>query len=156
MRAQFGNLCHVAPEGLGYLLGQAVDQVGIDGLETQCARLDDQIAHALERLHTVHGFFNLRVEVLDAETDAVEAQAGQMGQTLLVGRARVDLDGQLGGRRQPEALPQHVHPLGTFAVIQKRRRPATQVQLRQRFATAEFGNVQRHLLLQQVEVGSRA
>jgi hypothetical protein len=69
----------VRAKRLRRLLGQAVDQVGIDRLEVQRAR-GHQVAHALERLHAVHRLLHVGVEVLHAEADAVEAHGRQVRQ----------------------------------------------------------------------------
>ena len=123
MRPQLGPLGDGALERLGRLHWQAGDQVGIDGLETQGLGLAHQRLHTFKRLHAVHGGLRRRVEVLDAEADAIEAQSRQVLQTLWVGGARVDLDGDLGTWRQHEGAPQHVHQVGQLVVAQERGRP---------------------------------
>ena len=95
-----------ALERLRRLLRQAVDQVGVDRLEAERARRAHQVTHALEALHAVHRLLHRRVEVLDAEADAVEAQSRPARQALGVRGARIDLDRDLGARRDAERRAQ--------------------------------------------------
>ena len=66
VRPQLGHLGDGALERLGRLHRQAVDEVGIDGLETQGFGLTHQRLHTFEGLHAAHGGLHRRVEVLDA------------------------------------------------------------------------------------------
>ena len=59
------------------LVGQAVDEVDVDAAETECARLRDQIAGHFERLDAMDGFLHFGVEILNAEAQAIEAEAPQ-------------------------------------------------------------------------------
>ena len=154
MRPQLGPLGDGALERLGRLHWQAGDQVGIDGLETQGLGLAHQRLHTFERLHAVHGGLHRRVEVLDSEADAVEAQSRQVLQTLRVGGARVDLDGDLGTWRQHEGAAQHVHQVGQLVVGKELGRPTPQLQLRHRLPAPQLGGVQVDLRGQRLQVGA--
>ena len=50
------------------------------------------------------GLLHLRVEILDAQAQAVEAEAAQAFEMLAAGDAGVDFDADLGVGREGEAL----------------------------------------------------
>ena len=100
VRPQLGHLGHGAGYGPGRLLGQAVDQVGIDRLEADAPRRSHQLAHLLDGLDAVHRLPHVSVEVLHAEDQAVEAQRGQVLQARGRGAAR---DVQVQRQRRPAA-----------------------------------------------------
>ena len=134
------------------LFGQTVDQVRIDGFVAQCPRFDHQVVHALIRLDPVHCLLHLRVEVLDTEADAVETDRRQIAQPLRSRRSRIDLDRDLGLGRELEGALQRSHQITQLGVIQEGRRAAAQVQLRNRLARPQFGDVELDLLVQQLQV----
>ena len=77
------------------LVGQAVHQVHVDGLETLLTRLPGHLACQLFTLMAVDGFLYLGIDILDPETDAVEACLPQHAQLFAINRAWIDLDGIL-------------------------------------------------------------
>ena len=149
---QLRDLSHGAGKGLRRLLGQAVDQVDIDRLEADAPRRSQQAAHLLEGLDAVHRLLHVGIEILHAEVQPVEAQRGQMLQALGRGGARVDLDRQLGARRELEVLAQQGHQLAELGIAQEGGRATPQVQLRHALAAAQHRHVQRHLLGQHVQI----
>ena len=71
-----GELEHLVDrllERAAVLLGQAVDEVHVDGLEAVFAGGLHRGLRHLEGLDAVHGLLDVGVEVLDAEGHAVEA-----------------------------------------------------------------------------------
>ena len=70
---------------------KAVNQVERDRLERSIAGRIDQCPDFVFRLHAIHRFLHPRVEVLDAEAQSIEAQVGQVAQTIGVDGPRVDL-----------------------------------------------------------------
>ena len=98
------HLVHGALESLGGLMGQSVDQVHVDAGKAQVARRLDQIARHLEGLNAVDGLLHFGIEVLNAQAQAIEAQALQAFQMLLGGDARVDFDADFGIGSERKAL----------------------------------------------------
>jgi hypothetical protein len=80
------------------LHGQSVDQVHIDRLKAETARCRHQRKNLLSGLDPVHGLLHCRVEILHAETQAIEAQLSQIGQAGRIHGAGVDLDRVLTAR----------------------------------------------------------
>ena len=145
-----------ALEGLGRLLGQAVDQVHVDGGKAQLPCRCHQREHLLGRLHAVHGDLHLFVEVLHAEAQAVEAQLLEHGQAFDADGARIDLDGVFAARLQLEMLAQQGHQRAQLIVREEGGRAAAQVQLADGLALAAMGRVQGHLARQVVQVDGSA
>ena len=113
---QAGNLCNGVGNRCRRLLGQAVDQVGVDGLETDLPCGGHQITQGIKRLDPVHGLLRIRVKVPHAKAEPVEAQRGQVAQAVWRGRARVHLDHHLGAWRQPERGADGGHQAGHFSI----------------------------------------
>ena len=156
VRTQRGDLGDGAVERFGGLARQAVDEVDVDRREAEGAGRRHQVAHELERLLAVHRLLHVRLEVLDAQAEAVESELAQVRQPPCVDGARVDLDRQFGLRREMEVQAQDAHELGELRIAQEGRRAAAQVQLRHRSARAELFDDQRHLVVQRLEIGRRA
>ena len=154
--AQGADLRDGAAERLGRLPGQAVDEVGVDRLELQRARLVHQFLHAVVRLYAVHRGLHVGVEVLHAEADAVEADLGQVAQPLPGGGARVDLDRDLALRQDAERPAHQTHELCEFLVGKEGGRAAAQVQLRKPLPAPQFLHVQFDLARQQFQVARGA
>ncbi len=113
------------------LLGQAVDQVDADGVEAELARFADQPQRVGYGLDAVHRFLHGRVEVLDAEAAAIEADAIQIAQGVGRDRARVELDRILAAfvRRKLEMLPHLLDQPLDFERRQERGCATAEVQL---------------------------
>jgi hypothetical protein len=133
---------------------QAVDQVGVDRVEADAPGVFHQGGHLLERLDAVHGLLNLGVEILDAEADAVETQAGDVREARRVHRARIDLDREFTARRQREAAAQHGHQFRQLSIGEERGRAAAQVQLRHGLPQAQLQGVQVDFARQRMQVCS--
>ena len=71
------HLVDGARESLGGLVRQAVDEVHVDAGKAECAGRGDQIARHLERLDAVDGLLHFGIEILNAQAEAIEAQALQ-------------------------------------------------------------------------------
>ena len=104
-------------------------------------------------LHAVDRLLHLRIEVLDAERDAVEAERLQVRQALARDGAGIDLDRVLAARQQRHAPAQHVHQRCQLRIVEERRRAATEVQLRHHRHLTERLADQIQLLLQRLQVG---
>jgi hypothetical protein len=134
--AQFADLLHRAGEARGRLLGQAVDQVGVDRAVAQRAGASHQLAHHLERLLTVHGLLHVGIEVLDAEAQAVEAEAAEVrSRSGVTVRGSTSIEtSESGVRRTPR---DGAHQPLELVVGEEGRRAAAEVELRHRSAGAE-------------------
>ena len=84
VRRHFNHRFQCLGKAFRGLVRQAVDQVQVDGPEADAPRLVEHGFGHVPRLDTVHGFLNLRVDVLNAETDPVEAQVPQGWQGILI------------------------------------------------------------------------
>src|ERR1700722_12476147 len=116
----------------GYgLQRQSVNQVEIDRPEAETA---DQIIDSRNRclgLDPVHGSLHIFVEILYAQTNAMEAKTGQQPQDLCIGAARIDLDGEIAifGAAQPELAVELVDDLDQTLFRQVGRRASAEMQL---------------------------
>jgi hypothetical protein len=99
IRMQRQNLLDGVREARRRLERQTVDQVHIDAVEAECARGRDQITRGLERLNAPHRFLHFGMKILDAQTQAIESEAAKRFKMRDGGDARIDLDSDLGVRR---------------------------------------------------------
>ena len=107
------------------LEGQAIHQVEIDGAEAGDAQQSHGALDHLERLDAADGFLHMRVEILHAEADAVEARAGKREREIAVDMARVEFDRDFGVGREIEMAAQGVGQRAQpFAAEQARRAAA--------------------------------
>jgi hypothetical protein len=102
--SQRDHLFHGMGKSLGGLQRQAVDQVHIDAVKAQLPRGLDQIARHFQRLDAMNCRLHLRMEVLDAHAQAIEAQAAQCFQMRQRGDPRIDFDSDLRVGRKSEAF----------------------------------------------------
>ena len=127
-----GELEHLVDrllERAAVLLGQAVDEVHVDGLEAVFAGGLHRGLRHLEGLDAVHGLLDVGVEVLDAEGHAVEAQIVQVLDLVGVAGARVNLDRELAALGEREALRERLHHERELVVREEGRRAAAEVEL---------------------------
>jgi len=103
----------------------------------------------------VDRLLHVRVEVLHAEAQPVEAHPGQPFEPGGVDSPRIDLDRLLPLRRERELPPEHRQQPPQALVVKEGRRSASQVQLADHRPPAQFGDLQRHFALQVVEVFDR-
>jgi hypothetical protein len=61
-------------EAVSVLVRQSVDEVEGDRLELRIASCIDEGDNLIRRLHAIDGFLDSRVEVLDTEAQAIEAE----------------------------------------------------------------------------------
>ena len=71
-------------------MGQAVDEIKVDGGEAQFAHPPQHLLGHLLRLNPVHGFLDFRIEILDAERSAVETHFAQRRDMVAGQTARID------------------------------------------------------------------
>src|SRR5579863_2408332 len=97
---QLHNLVDRVSEALRGLIGQAVNQIDVDAVESQLARSEEQVASHFEWLDTVYGFLYVGVEVLNTHAETVESETAQSLQVLAGSDARIDLDANfsIGGK----------------------------------------------------------
>src|SRR5690606_7416091 len=90
-------------------------------------------------LYAVYRRLHVRIEVLHAKAQAIEAQRTQVVDTLGIDGARIDLDGKLVGVAviHVERLVQAVHQIGQLFAGQIGRGAAAEVQLGEDALTAE-------------------
>ncbi len=154
VRAQGDDLAQRGVETLHRLQRQAVDQVHRHRLETRLAGRLYQVEDLLLALHAVDRLLHLLVEILHAETQAVEALGAQLGDAFAADGARVDFDGELVGIAlvEIEMLAQAVHHLAQLLAGQVGRRAAAQMQLGELARPVEQRRLQGDLALEILQV----
>ena len=137
------------------LVGQAVDQIHVEALETEFARGDDQIARHFVGLHAMNRFLHLGLKILDAHAQAVEAEAAQRFQMRAIGDAWVNFDADLRIGRERKTLARVAEKILHLRGSQIGGRSAAPVKLNH---GAIFRNALADVLdlaLQGIEVGNR-
>ena len=106
------------------------------------------------RLHAIDRLLNLRIEILDSQAQAVEAELGQPLQTGRVHGAWVDFDRKLtvAAVVEPERITEPVHERVHLWRIEVGRRTATEMQLRCSTHLAEELGLHADLLVQHLHV----
>ena len=138
------------------LLGEAVDQIHTDRLETMgTGCVDDQLGLFLA-LHPIDGLLHIRVEILDADAHAVEAQLGKQRNGGFIHLAGVDLNGVLAIRHQRKVLLHDRHQLAQLVVGQEGGRAPAQVKLQDFPRPLQAGNLEINFLFQIIQVLGRA
>ena len=155
VRPQLHHLAQGAGKRLWRLARQAIDQVHVDRIKTNLARLRHESADLFKRLDAVHGFLHIRIEILHTKTQAVKAKFGQGAQARGIYRPGINLDRIFAARRKGEAAPQHGHQLAQFAVGQEGGRATAQMQLGHRLSRAKLCPVQVNLAPQVAQVTGR-
>ncbi|MNZ69177.1 hypothetical protein D3C78_874690 [compost metagenome] len=144
-----------AVEVFGGLLGQAVDQVDVDRAELQGARGIDHRSGFLQALQAIDRPLYRRVEILQADTDAIEAQFPQQAHGRPVRFPGVDFDAVVARIviQQVEVLAQLRHQLAQFVMAEKGRGAATEVQLFDFLVRVQVAGDQLDFLFQALQVG---
>jgi len=75
------------------LPGEAVNQIGVNGFETEIPRPAHGLTNHFIGLDPIDRLLHTQVQVLNSEADAIEAQATKQPQTSLVHGAWINLDG---------------------------------------------------------------
>lgn len=121
VRLQADHFVDSAGEVVRGLLRQAVDQINVDRAKLQCARSVDHRAGFFQALQAIDRTLHRRVEVLQADADAVETQFTQQAHGRPVGFTRVDLDAVIARvvLQQVKVLAQVCHQLAQFVVAEK-------------------------------------
>ena len=141
-----------AVEAVERLLWQPVDQVEIHRAEAARTRFGDNLPGCLLALHAVHRALHVRVEILHADRQAVEAQFLKECHRAFRAGARVDLDRALGARAALEACIERAHQCSHLLARQERRRAAAPVQLADLPAFPQQRAQERQLLLQVLDI----
>ena len=116
-------------EALGGLQRQAVDQVDVDAVEAEPARLFNQAARHFERLDAMNRFLHLGMEILNAHAQPVEAEPPQSFEVRLRRHARIDLDADFRVRRERKPFGRETEQAFHLFRRQIRRRAAAPVKL---------------------------
>ena len=116
-------------EALGGLQRQAVDQVDVDAVKAEPARLFDQVARHFERLDAVNRFLHFGMEILNAHAQAVEAEPPQRFQMRVRRHARIDFDADFRVRRERKPLGREAEQAFHLLRRQIRRCAAAPVKL---------------------------
>ena len=155
LRRQVQHLVQGDRHGLRRLVRQAVDQIEIDGTEAAVAGGVHDVGSEVIALNAVDGTLHPRIEVLDTETDTVEAQSAQRGDVIGLGGARVDLDREFAPvvATQCKALTQRSQQALHVRHAQIRGRAATEMKLLHRAAGVEQPRLQLDLVLEPMQVG---
>src|SRR5581483_5285678 len=112
------------------LVRQTVDQVEIDIRNARAAQTLDSARHHLERLDAVDRRLNLGIELLDAETRAVEAERAERRDHRIGQRARIALDRTLGIGQDVEAVADVLHDTGKIVGLERGWRAAAEMEMR--------------------------
>ena len=158
IRAQGNDLAQGHVETGHGLQRQAVDQVDTHRLEFGLTGGGDQGVDLLFTLLTIDRRLHIRVEVLHAETQAIETELAQVFDLFGADGAGVNLNGELVlvAVIQVERLVQAVHQLGQLLAGQVGRCAATEVQLAECARAVEQRRLHGDLALEVVEVLDRA
>ncbi len=102
------------------------------------------------------GPLHLRIEILDADADAIEAQLCEQRDAFRVDRARVHFDRVLALRGKVELGAQHARQLRKLGVGEKRRRAPSPVHLTDRAVLTQAIGQQTDLALQVLQILRRS
>src|SRR5437660_2173006 len=141
-------------ETRGRLQWQPVDQIEVDRSQSRAAtRLDDRQSLG-DALHAVDGLLHSRIEVLDTEADAIEAQLRQHRDITVMDVARIELDRKLtlADPTEAKAVGEGGEQPGELGPAQEIRSPAPEVQLHHLTACIEQRRNQPQLLQQPLDV----
>ena len=152
-RAQGGDAVQRMGQRLQRLLGQAVDEVDVDGLEVERAGMLHQAHEHLFGLDAVDGNLDRRIEILHAQADAVEPHAPDVGESGVVHRAGVDLDGTLGLGLQADLGVERGQEFGQFVIAEEGGGATAQVKLRNPDIPMQVSGVKADFLLQGLQIG---
>ena len=144
----------VRPKLSDGLVRQAVDQVHVDGTETERARLLEHGEGFGLALNPVHRLLHRGLEILHAHAQTIEAETAQHRQRLRTDLARVHLDAvfTLVVITQAEMLTRDVHQLPHFIMTDEGRRAAAPVQLLHRARAVEQFRLQGDLAMQPPQI----
>ena len=99
IRRQLDDLVQCVIETNDVLLWQSVDQVDGNRLEAELARRLDHDPGLVKRLHAIYGNLHRGLEVLNADTHAIEAELGKKSYVLAIDLARIEYS-PLGSKRK--------------------------------------------------------
>ncbi|MEI2695157.1 MAG: hypothetical protein V9E90_08810 [Saprospiraceae bacterium] len=146
------NLIEGMVEADHVLLGQAVDEVHRNALETELAcRIDYQLGF-VQALHPVHGHLYFRREILHTDAHAIEAQFAEHLDSFAVDLARIHFDRIFAAGQQTEMLADDVHQASHFVVRKESRCAAAEVQLNHVATAVQRRFLHRDFLAQVLDV----
>ncbi len=120
-----------AREAFQGLPGQAVDQIHVHRFQAVFAAGAQDGERVFGRLLAVHRLLHLRIEILDAEAGAGDAQSRKLADVLGGDVARVEFDGDVAvfGLAEMEPLAQRLQQPGDLRGAKEVRRAAAEMQL---------------------------
>ena len=151
--AQGGDAVQGMSQRLQCLLGQAVDEVDVDGLEVERAGVFHQADKHLFRLDAVDGNLDLGIKILYAQADAVEPHAPDVGEPGVVHRAGVDLDGAFGLGLQADLGVERVQQFSQLFVAEEGGGATAQVKLRDPDIPMQVRRIKADFLFQGLQIG---
>lgn len=140
-------------DAFGVLVRQAVNQIDADGFEPCFAGGIDDFFGFFVTLDTVDGCLHFRIEVLNTDAHAVEAEFAQFEDGFAADFARVDFDGVFAVGNQLEVFADHVEDAFELVVAQEGRRAAAEVELRELVSPAQMRCQQFHFFFQILDIG---
>jgi len=155
VRLQVDDRLHSPAEACRRLQWQAVNQVDAQRMVLQRAgRLDDG-AGLLQGLHAIYGALDIRVQILHADADAVEAQFAEQSDGWPIRFPGVDFDAEVAVIivLQVEVLAQMTHQPPQLIMAEKRRCAAAKVQLLDDLVLAQVAGDQLDFLLETFQIG---
>ncbi len=124
-------------ETFGGLVRQAVDQIHIEAFEAEFARRENQVARHFVRLDAMNRLLHLRLKILNAHAEAVEAEPPQSFQVRAICDARIDFNSNFGVRRERKSLARVTEEIFHLRGSEIRGRAAAPVKLNHRRGSFE-------------------
>ena len=113
---------------------QPVDQIDAGRAKTIVASSVEHGARLLHALNSIDGRLHVRIEILDADRQAVEAVRGEHPHVLRTGIARIELDTELavGASVEREVLIQRFKQISHLPRVEEIRRATAEMELHDR------------------------
>src|SRR5207247_458796 len=136
-------------------VGKSINQIDVDAIEAELAGGEEQIARHFVRLDAVDGLLDFGLEVLNAHTEAIEAEFAESLEMLAGGHARVNFDANLTVGVEVEMFSGECEQILDLFRSQIGWRAAAPMKLDHGTISRDAAADALHLLLQNVEVGRR-
>src|SRR5258708_1643345 len=126
---QRNNLIYRVGEAVYVLMRQAVNQIDVNAVKAQFARVRNQIASKFIRLNAMNRLLHFRMEILHTHTEAVEAQFAKNVKMRAVRNPRIDFDAQFCVRRKRKSFARKREQVFNLLRSEIRRRSSAPVKL---------------------------
>lgn len=140
-------------DAFGGLVRQTVNQIDADGFEPCFAGGINDFFGFFVALDAVDGGLYFRIEILDADAHAVEAEFAEHEYGIAADFARVDFDGVFAAGDKLEMFADHAEYAFDLVVAQKGRRTAAEVQLCELMPSAQMRGKQLHFFFEIFDIG---